>query len=296
MPKSSKKRGADAFEEYYAALYGERWKDLKAALLGPKHQVARINHFVSKGERAWRALDEISDRESRCTSSNLRDYYIMDLASCWAAELLPLPEQGGEILDLCAAPGGKSLILAERMGPTAQLTVNELSPQRRHRLKQVLRDYVAESVLARIDVRGHDGSRWGLHHPERYDAVLLDAPCSSERHVLMKSKELEQFSSNRSKNLAVRQYALLAAAWQSVKPGGWIVYSTCSISPKENDDVVEKLVKKKGAQVSDISTADYNGEKTQHGLLVLPDKTPHGPLFISQIQKPAEGVPLNKQP
>ena len=288
MPKSSKKRGADAFEHYYAELYGERWATLKAALLGPKNQVARINRFTSETDHPWRSLDDVPDRESRCDATNLRNYYIMDLASCWAAELLPLPEHGGEILDLCAAPGGKSLILAERMDATARLTVNELSPQRRHRLKQVLRDYVSESTLSRIEVKGHDGSRWGLHHPERYDSILLDAPCSSERHVLLKPKELEQFSPNRSKNLAVRQYALLAAAWQSVKPGGWIVYSTCSICPRENDDVVEKLVKKKGALVSEIPAASYDGEKTQHGLLVLPDRTPHGPLFISKIQKPAQ--------
>ena len=71
---------------------------------------------------------------------------------------------------------------------------------------------------------------------------------------------------NRTKNLATRQYALLAAAWQSVKPGGWIVYSTCSISPKENDAVVEKLIKKKGAQVSSIDTKIYEGESTDYGL------------------------------
>ena len=104
----------------------------------------------------------------------------------------------------------------------------------------------------------------------------------------VKQSELEQFTLNRTKNLATRQYALLAAAWQSVKPGGWIVYSTCSISPKENDAVVEKLIKKKGAQVSSIDTKIYEGESTDYGLLVLPDKTSHGPLFISKILKPAE--------
>ena len=288
MPKSAKKRGAAAFEEYYASLYGDRWYQLKKALLGPKHQVARVNQFASQKDLPWQPLSEIPDRESRDTLTQLRHYYVMDLASCWAAELLPLPENGGEILDLCAAPGGKSLILAERMGDHGQLTVNELSPQRRHRLKQVLRDYVDEATLSRIDVKGHDGSRWGLYHPNRYDAVLLDAPCSSERHVLTKPKELEQFSANRSKSLAVRQYALLASAWQSVKPGGWIIYSTCSISPLENDGVVQKLVKKKGAHVAEIPTSSYEGESTQHGLLVLPDRTLHGPLYISKIQKPVE--------
>ena len=286
MPKSTKKKGAEAFEEYYASLYGERWSNLREALVGPKHQVARVNAFATVQDNRWVPLGEVANRELRSTDTNLRHYYIMDLASCWAAELLPLPDHGGEILDLCAAPGGKSLILAERMSGAAQLTLNELSPQRRHRLKQVLCDYVDDDTLSRIEVKGHDGSRWGLYHPNRYDAILLDAPCSSERHVLMKPKELELFSANRSKNLAVRQYALLAAAWQSVKPGGWIVYSTCSISPRENDAVVEKLVKKKGAKVVEVPTANYQGEPTQHGFLVLPDKTPHGPLYISRIQKP----------
>ena len=85
----------------------------------------------------------------------------MDLASCWAAEILPLPDSGGEILDLCAAPGREISYLAERMHSEASLTLNELSPQRRHRLKNVLRDYVPEDTLQRIRVTGYDGSRWG---------------------------------------------------------------------------------------------------------------------------------------
>ena len=288
MAKSTKKRGSEAFEEYYASIYHERWPALRTSLLASKNQVARQNLFIPDRDRKWVSPDSVSQHDSRCSESNLREYYFMDLASCWAAEILPLPDSGGEILDLCAAPGGKSLILAERMHSEASLTLNELSPQRRHRLKNVLRDYVPENTLQRIQVTGYDGSRWGLHHPDRYDAILLDAPCSSERHVLGKQSELEQFTLNRTKNLATRQYALLAAAWQSVKPGGWIVYSTCSISPKENDAVVEKLIKKKGAQVSSIDTKIYEGESTDYGLLVLPDKTSHGPLFISKILKPAE--------
>lgn len=287
MPKTKKNRGSEAFEKYYGELYQERWLTLKAALLADKQQIARANQFVPSNEVKWLSPQAVEDHNIRCATTGLREFYFMDLASYWAAEMLPLPKSGGEILDLCAAPGGKSLILAERMDQSASLTLNELSPQRRHRLKQVLHDYVPEEIRSQIQVTGHDGSRWGLHHPEKYDAILLDAPCSSERHVLGKPKELELFSANRSKNLAVRQYALLAAAWQSLKPGGWLIYSTCSISPKENDEVVGKLIKKKAAQTVQIDPAHYCGEQTEYGLMVLPDLTSHGPLYICKIHKPA---------
>ena len=289
MGKRSKRvRGVDAFNAYYQEVYKDRWERLRESFSQPKHQVARVNRFALSDSESYLEANDIDDRDATCPSTGLRYYYLMDLASIWAACALPLPEKGGEILDLCAAPGGKSLILAERMAPDARLTLNELSPQRRHRLRSVVRDYLPETLQSRVDVTGHDGSKWGLYHPERYDSILLDAPCSSERHVYNKAKELEQFSTSRTKNLAQRQYALLAAAWQSIKPGGTIVYSTCSISPKENDGVVEKLVQKKGALVASIAE-DIPGESTEFGTIVLPDISPHGPLYIARISKPAEG-------
>ena len=146
MPKSTKKRGSEAFEEYYTSIYQERWPTLRDSLLASKHHIARQNQFIPDRDSKWVSPDSVSQHDSRCNESNLREYYFMDLASCWAAEILPLPNSGGEILDLCAAPGGKSLILAERMHSEASLTLNELSPQRRHRLKNVLRDYVPEEI------------------------------------------------------------------------------------------------------------------------------------------------------
>ena len=98
MPKPTKKRGAVAFEEYYASLYGYRWSKLRDALLGPKHQVARLNQFASQLDERWHPLSEVPDRESRDKDSRPATLLcVMDPASCWAAEIL-----------LCRVPEGKS--------------------------------------------------------------------------------------------------------------------------------------------------------------------------------------------
>ena len=96
---------------------------------------------------------------------------------------------GDRVLDMCAAPGGKSLLLAEAMGDAGRLVANELSPTRRAKLKTILEDCLPGEQRKHIQVTGHDATRWGLHEPDHYDRVLLDAPCSSERHVLGKEKE-----------------------------------------------------------------------------------------------------------
>ena len=82
-----------------------------------------------------------------------------------------------------------------------------------------------------------------------FDAVLVDAPCSSERHLLHDPQEMATWTPKRTKQNAKRQLDILLQAIFAARPGGRLLYSTCSISPVENDDVVEKLLKKRGEVV-----------------------------------------------
>ena len=107
----------------------------------------------------------------------------MDGASILAAQALD-PQPGDDILDLCAAPGGKSLMLAEKIAEAGTLVANDRSASRRGRLKRVLESYIPNPVRERIRVTGHDATKWCVFETEAYDRILLDAPCSSERHVL----------------------------------------------------------------------------------------------------------------
>lgn len=257
--KKKKIPGAELFERFYAPLYGERWPQLRQALEAPGRHMA---------------LQIAPDKKT----------YHLDRASWVAAKALPLKE-GMRVLDLCAAPGGKSLVLAQALGGTGHLTCNELSPARRNRLKTVLQDHLPAPWLENIRVTGYDGSRWCLHEQNAYDALLLDAPCSSERHLLHSREHLNRWSPARTKNLAVRQYSLAVSALDALKPGGHMLYGTCSLSPLENDGIIAKMLKKRKGLFRVIETEGNEGEKTAYGRIILPDREGWGPLYFCLLRK-----------
>lgn len=286
------------FYLYFSKIYGDRWPALFEALLHKEQQVARVNQWSKLDtEKKWSQLAQKNylpdcywlngqtDVQPQRSSDDLLDIYIMDPASVLVARALGA-QPGDRILDMCAAPGGKSLILIEGNKGEGEIFCNDLSPERRERLKKVLQQYVPRDVRNNVWVTGKDGVQFGLREPESFDRVLLDAPCSGERHILENAVAQKEWSPRRTEHLASRQYSLLAAALLAVKSGGRIVYSTCSISPAENDEVIKKLLKKKKEQVrlveSEISEV---GEKTDYGVLYLPDKCGFGPLYYSVLEK-----------
>lgn len=297
-------RGAAGFEAYYTELFGERWPKLRAALLSERARedgvsparCVRENTFA-RGDAAvqlegeelpvpgcWRVSSALPWAERN--AAGLLPYYAMDPASVVAAHALPLAE-ARHVLDLCAAPGGKSLILAERAAPDARLVLNDRSPERRVRLQKVLADYLPEDVRARISVTGHDGRSVGVRKPGVFDAVLLDAPCSSEAHVLADAAALEQWSSTRSERLSRDQYALLTAALLAVKPGGHVLYATCALSPLENDGVVQRLLARGRHPADVLPVAAPLGAATECGWQVLPDETGFGPMYFALLRRSA---------
>jgi 16S rRNA C967 or C1407 C5-methylase (RsmB/RsmF family) len=243
----------DAFHTFYRSQYGNRWESLLHALMQPPVRGLRLNGFcgseVSKDEQLLPnilpCIIPSNDTEPRIKGTGLMDYYRMDPASILPAMALEV-KSGDQVLDMCSAPGGKALILAESLGDEGHLTANEWSRARKEKLRHVLKTYIPDTMLAQIRVTGHDASKWGLYEPEQYNRILLDAPCSSERHVLHQTAELKKWKPSRSKQLAQRQYALLCSALMSCKPGGRIVYSTCSLSNLENDETIRRLLNKKG--------------------------------------------------
>ena len=256
--KKKKIPGAEQFDRFFADVYGERWESLKNALLEPgKHMDLQIAEDKS--------------------------IYYLDRASWIAAKSLPL-QPGMAVLDLCAAPGGKSLILASKLEGTGSLTCNELSPGRRKRLRTVLHDHLPQDWQEQIHVTGFDGSKWCLYEKEVFDAVLLDAPCSSERHLLHSPEHLKQWSPARTKNLAVRQYSLAVSALDTLKPGGWMLYSTCSLSPLENDGIIAKMLKKRKGLFEVVPTVS-EGEDSEYGKMILPDREGWGPIYFCLIRK-----------
>ena len=254
-------RGSLAFESHYEYIWGSRWEVLRESLLLP-------SPAISYRERLVRP-------------------YILDHASVLAARSLKLPAEG-LILDACAAPGGKSLVIASRMTAEAKLLCNELSSERRRRLVNVLDEHLDSETRQRVTVSGFDTGKAGGRKSEwnRFDAILLDVPCSSERHVIQSEKALAKWTPARPRSLARRQWALLSAAFLLLKPGGSLVYATCAITPEENDGPVSKLLSKYDNQI-ELHKPDFTeGERTQYGRLILPDTSGGmGPMYVACVSK-----------
>lgn len=291
MAKNKQKdlnRGSQGFNSYYKEIFGDRWEVLKEALLKESVPVS-YNLSKIKGEE----------------DGELRTYYL-DAASILAAFSLPL-KGAEEILDLCAAPGGKTLVISSLMDKDSKLTSNERSAERKHRLSKVVEEHIPSRIKENITVTCSDGAVWCKTKSNCFDRILLDAPCSSERHVLQDEKYLAQWSPARIKTLSMEQWALLSSAYRMLKDNGILLYSTCALAPKENDEVIERLFKKFDDCVNlsfesekyqnlkndeaklqlftdNVSLPDF--ERTKYGYQILPDKqNGAGPIYFSIIMK-----------
>jgi 16S rRNA C967 or C1407 C5-methylase (RsmB/RsmF family) len=260
MGKKTKSRGtskgAEAFEAHFSERFGERWPDLRQALL--------------------------TDGTHISPTGLIKEYWF-DPASQRCAQALEV-QPGHSVLDLCAAPGGKSLVLALALEGKGRLVSNEFSATRRARLWRVLEEHLDPTFRALIEVTGRDGGTFGRSHTATFDRILVDAPCGSEAHVLASPEHLDTWGPKRPKQMADRQFALLCSAFDALKPGGILVYSTCSISSEENDGVCERLSRKREGFTWLSSETDT--EATPLGNWILPDQFPgQGPIFWAKLRK-----------
>lgn len=285
---------------FYQAHWKERWSEIKTALMQDPKQVAWKNPFANNALESELLKNSIPlSNLPSCydfsypplgisrSPNGLLDYYILDPGSVWIAHQLPLPEDG-TLLDMCAAPGGKTLILNERRGAHTTLFANEPQLERRTKLIKNLKAYIPEDKRKSLWVKGLDGGLYSKKSPNSFRAILVDAPCSGERFLFKESPEKQkQWSPQRSKRLGQLQYSLLCSALLACQDQGYILFSTCSLSPYENDAVIEKLLKKKRDQfeIISISNIEPSMERTTYGVSILPDKFYSGPFYCCLIQR-----------
>ncbi|XP_018326441.1 5-methylcytosine rRNA methyltransferase NSUN4 [Agrilus planipennis] len=241
--------------------------------------------------------------QPRKGSTGVHNYYILDGGSVLPVLALDI-RPGNTIMDLCASPGGKSFIALQTLYPDCVVS-NDISKSRTDRIYKVLGEYfydLEERWLKtkRIKVTQNDGR---LISGEYYDRVLVDVPCTTDRHSV-KENDNNIFKSTRLKErlkLPEFQTELLVSALKMVKKGGIVVYSTCSLSPVQNDGVVymalqelwedsnmEFVVKNLNfalAQTQDVfKLADAN--IFRYGNVVLPSTHQnYGPTYFCKIQR-----------
>lgn len=167
--------------------------------------------------------------------ANNGSLYIQNAAS-WIPVIVLDPQPHERILDVCAAPGGKTTHIAAMSGGEAQITANDNSRARLMKLQSVCTQLNAPvERFTLFDARALGRKLAG----ESFDKILLDAPCSGEGMMRYgNDKDFVTWSAAQIKRLQAVQKRILAQAWQLLRPGGTLVYSTCTIAPEENEAVI----------------------------------------------------------
>jgi len=179
-------------------------------------------------------------------------YYLQDAASMLPAELFDFDGLTAPlVLDMAAAPGGKTTHLVSRAGDRGLVLANDSAPGRIAALRGVLRDWGAVNAA----VTAYPGERFGAWIPETFDRVLLDAPCSMDHLRPAPGRARPPASPREREGLAARQARLLASALQAARVGGQVVYSTCTLAPEEDEGVLDALLAQYGSalRVEDLS-------------------------------------------
>ncbi len=175
-------------------------------------------------------------------------YYLQSLSSMLPPHVI-VPQPHETILDMCAAPGSKTTLLAELMNNTGTLVANELAPNR----AGILSFNVERLNVLNCGILQMNGEVLSSYFPEYFDRILVDAPCSGLGIVHKKGEVSNWWSEDMAERLASLQYRLLVSAIKMLKQGGTLVYSTCTLSITENEEVVNLALQKYPVELEEFT-------------------------------------------
>ncbi|MBU0596542.1 RsmB/NOP family class I SAM-dependent RNA methyltransferase [Patescibacteria group bacterium] len=222
--------------------------------------------------------------------------YLQSLASMIPPLVLD-PKPGERVLDLTAAPGSKTSQMAGMMELSGELVACDNNETRFAKLKHNLELLGAGSF---VKLKMLDGTKLCQEYTEYFDKILLDAPCGAEvRFVLDEPRTFSYWQERKIKDIAYQQRKLLLSAWSALKPGGTLVYSTCTFAPEENEIQVTKFLEKNtdakilAIDLPDLKRApivkEWKGrlvdtEVVKKALRIMPDREIEG-FFVVKIKK-----------
>ncbi|EIJ78557.1 hypothetical protein PB1_13404 [Bacillus methanolicus PB1] len=166
-------------------------------------------------------------------------YYIQEPSAMFVAEQLD-PKGTEKVLDLCAAPGGKTTQLAGLMNNKGLLLANEIHPKR----AKALSENIERLGITNTVVTNETPEKLAERFPGYFDKILVDAPCSGEGMFRKDEEAIEFWSEQHVEACALQQRKIMDSAYKMLKEGGVLVYSTCTFSPEENEQVIEYFIEK----------------------------------------------------
>ena len=215
-------------------------------------------------------------------------YYVQEASSMFLQQVLEqYVNTSSIVLDLCAAPGGKSTLISEYLGRDGLLLSNEVVRQRVFILSENIQKWGNGNTIVTHNTAEEYGERW----KHLFDCILVDAPCSGEGMFRKDEQARSEWSLKAVKMCAERQRSILMDVWDALKPGGILVYSTCTFNEEENEKNVEWLAETLGADVLPI---DYDPSwgitEGNMGYHFYPHKTKGEGLYICALRKHAGAV------
>ena len=240
----------EAFLLRLQSQLGEEYSQYLASLDRPRAVALRFNPLKAdrpalpfvQASVPWEPNGYYYDPDSRPGLHPYHEagvYYLQEASAMSAVALLD-PQPGERVCDLCAAPGGKSTQIAGRMAGEGFLLCNEWSPKRARILSQNIERMGVANALVTNETADHLAEKF----PGFFDRVLIDAPCSGEGMFRKEEAAITDWSEETVAMCAQRQAQILDASANLLRPGGRLVYSTCTFAPAENEEAIAAFLER----------------------------------------------------
>lgn len=276
-------------------LLGQEWESFTSALKEDIPVSIRlnagknINHAVPYPAVPWSERGYYLNERPFFTFDPLFHagrYYVQEASSMFVGQVLKkYADNGIKVLDLCAAPGGKSTLLADMMAESDLLVSNEVIRSRANILSENIAKWGNPNVIVTNNDPAQIGKLKGF-----FDIILVDAPCSGEGMFRKDETAIEEWSVENVKLCKERQQRILGDIWPALKDGGILIYSTCTYNLEENEENVMWIRDELGAEVLPIDTKE--GWGITHSFIegvsayrFLPHKTKGEGFFCAALRK-----------
>lgn len=206
-------------------------------------------------------------------------FYVQDAASQFAVHTLA-PQAGDRVLDICAAPGGKSILAAQLMEDKGELLSNDLYPHK----AALIRSNADKYGIRILQESCKDSCLYNADFEQSFDKIICDVPCSG-LGIIRKKPDIRFKDENTLGELLPIQKQILENAASYLKPGGTMIYSTCTILPEENERMLKAFLKTH--EDFSLCSFDIRGEKTEGYITLYPHRHGTDGFFISKLERRA---------